>query len=438
MRGASPRQVLRFDAFTLDLSRCALLRGGIDVPLRRQAFDMLRYFAEHPGVLVTKEELVEAIWHKVAVSDDSLVRCVRDIREALGDREHRIIETVRGRGYVFAADVVATGSGPTPAPITQQDPFLSPPAPSLLEAVRLHLSPARRLGLALIAAAGVSAAAGMWWPRTPVVASGAAHYTILGRNVLAAERSATANQKALALFAKALDADPDWVPALLGYADVLVIQVGGKWVPFEERPARLDQAEAATERALKLEPGNAHAHHLKGVVLRMRGDPGRAVAAFERSLALNPDSAWTRAEFGRTKIDLGRADEALADIELALRMNPSETAVRVWYCWAGMAALQAGRDHEAVRWLLKARAAGPSYPLPVPFLAVAYAATGREAEGRALIADHLARARGLTMQTWRRDYPGYNPVVARQRERIADILGSIGVPDGPLRTGSTP
>jgi tetratricopeptide (TPR) repeat protein len=292
-------------------------------------------------------------------------------------------------------------------------------------------------GVALLVLAVVAAAAAMWSLRASPVTSNAAYYTILGRNVLASERSAKANRDALTLFSKALDLDTDWVPALLGLADVLVIQVGGEWVSLDERPVRLDQADSATERALRLEPANSHAHHLKGVVLRTRGDPERAVTAFEHALALNPGRAWTHAELGRAKIELGRTDEALADIQMALRLDPSEAAIRVWHCWAGMAALQGGRNEEAVKWLLTAHEAKPSYPLPVPFLAIAYAATGRDAEGRALIANHLTRAVSLTMQTWRRDYPAHNVMVGKQRERIAEILGRLGVPDGRVRTGST-
>jgi tetratricopeptide (TPR) repeat protein len=270
----------------------------------------------------------------------------------------------------------------------------------------------------------------------PAPASTAAHYAILGRTILANERSAKANRDALALFAKALALDPDWVPALLGYAGVMIIEATGEWVPAEERPARLDQAEAATERALAREPANAYAHQLRGVLLRIRGLPDRAVAAFERSLTLNPGNAWTHAEFGRTKIELGRANEALTDIKTALQLHPSEAAIHVWYCWAGMAALHAGKNEEAVQWLLKAREIRPNYPLPVPLLAVAFAETGRDAEARALMADHLTRAPGLTMQTFRRDYASHNPTVGNQRQRIGEVLVRLGVPDGQLRTGS--
>ena len=430
LRMRTPLRVVRFDAFTLNLSRCALWRGDAVLPLRPKAFDMLCHLVEHAGRLVTKDELHSAIWPGLTVGDDSLVRCIRDIREILGDRDHRIIKTVPKRGYLFAVPVepvqtIRTGPGPLPG------------TRSFLGRAQSRLRSAGWAGAAALAAACIAAATGIWSLKAPRVASSAAHYAILGQNIMANDRSAKANRDALALFAKALALDPDWVPALLGYASIMVIQVGGDWVPPDERPARLDQAEAAVERALKREPENAHAHQLRGVLFRMRSVPSLAVASFEHSLKLNPGNAWTHAEFGRTKIELGRADEALADIEVALRLSLTEAAIHVWYCWAGMAALHAGKHEAAMKWLLKAHQARPNYPLPVPLLAVAYAETGREADGRALMAEHLTRAPSLTMLTWRRDYPAHNPIVAKQRERIADILIRLGVPGGRVQTGST-
>src|SRR5262249_36018813 len=57
------------------------------------------------GRLVSKEELIQAIWPGVSVTDDSLVQCIRDVRRALGDNLQRFIRTVQRRGYVFAASV---------------------------------------------------------------------------------------------------------------------------------------------------------------------------------------------------------------------------------------------------------------------------------------------------------------------------------------------
>jgi tetratricopeptide (TPR) repeat protein len=206
-------------------------------------------------------------------------------------------------------------------------------------------------------------------------------------------------------------------------------------VPPPERAARLDQAKAAAERAVRLEAANYLAQQMLGDVLRMRGDPQAALAALERALALNPSAPWTHALIGKVKADLGRAEEAIRDIETALRINPSELAVHIWYSWGGIAALQAGRSKDAAGWLLKAREANPTYRLPIPLLAVAYAEIGREDKGRALMAEYLATAPGLTMQSLQH-IPSWNALRTDRRERITSVLQRLGVPDAKVRTGS--
>ena len=59
---ASPHRVLRFDVFTLDLTRRVVLRGDQQLTLRRQSFDVLQYLAEHAGVLISKDDLRQAVW----------------------------------------------------------------------------------------------------------------------------------------------------------------------------------------------------------------------------------------------------------------------------------------------------------------------------------------------------------------------------------------
>jgi formylglycine-generating enzyme required for sulfatase activity/DNA-binding winged helix-turn-helix (wHTH) protein len=94
---------LRFDRFALDLRRGCLRAGAEDIELRPKTFEVLRHLAANAGALVTKQELHEAVWPNVAVSDDSLVQCIRELRQKLGDHEHRLIKTVSRRGYLLDA-----------------------------------------------------------------------------------------------------------------------------------------------------------------------------------------------------------------------------------------------------------------------------------------------------------------------------------------------
>ena len=111
----APR-VLHFDRFTLDAARGRLRAENRDVELRPKSFDVLRYLVEHADRLIAKEEIVEAIWPDVVVSDDSLARCMSDVRTALGDSEQRIIKTIPRRGYMFVAGVREASRADLPLP----------------------------------------------------------------------------------------------------------------------------------------------------------------------------------------------------------------------------------------------------------------------------------------------------------------------------------
>jgi TolB-like protein/DNA-binding winged helix-turn-helix (wHTH) protein/Tfp pilus assembly protein PilF len=94
-----------FGEFTLDVTLGCLLRGHEEIKLRPKSFQVLKYLVENHGRLINKDELIQAAWADTAVTDDSLVKCLKDVRQALDDEAHEIIKTVPRRGYIFAAEV---------------------------------------------------------------------------------------------------------------------------------------------------------------------------------------------------------------------------------------------------------------------------------------------------------------------------------------------
>ena len=76
------------------LKRTALYDGGRPIPLAPKAFALLSKFAAQPGQVLSKEELIEAGWPGVVVTEDSLTQCVHEVRTALGDAG---LETAAGR-----------------------------------------------------------------------------------------------------------------------------------------------------------------------------------------------------------------------------------------------------------------------------------------------------------------------------------------------------
>lgn len=101
----SPEQTYQFGPFQLNLAAGRLARGGQEIRLRPKAFQLLCHLVENGGRLVTKEELIEALWPRTFASDDSLVQVLSDIRQALGTESQQLITTVPRRGYRFEAEV---------------------------------------------------------------------------------------------------------------------------------------------------------------------------------------------------------------------------------------------------------------------------------------------------------------------------------------------
>jgi DNA-binding winged helix-turn-helix (wHTH) protein len=115
------RQIL-FDSFRLDFTNECLWRGKKESRLHPKAFAVLRHLVEHPGQLVTKETLLEAVWPKVYVADTVLSVYIAEIRKALGDnpKRPRFIETVHRRGYRFIAPVSTSPEPVSTKPITRR------------------------------------------------------------------------------------------------------------------------------------------------------------------------------------------------------------------------------------------------------------------------------------------------------------------------------
>lgn len=99
------QQSFFFNEFTLDLTRGCLFRGGEAIKLRPKSFETLRHLVENSGRLISKNELIAAVWPDTSVTDDSLVQCLIDVRRALGDDGQQIVKTVPRRGYILDAQV---------------------------------------------------------------------------------------------------------------------------------------------------------------------------------------------------------------------------------------------------------------------------------------------------------------------------------------------
>jgi DNA-binding winged helix-turn-helix (wHTH) protein/TolB-like protein/Tfp pilus assembly protein PilF len=189
----APLRGYRFDDYTLDLGRRRLSAPGQEsVALSGRAFDVLAYLLANRDRMVSKKELLEAVWPRMVVEENTLTQAISGLRRALGDSREspRYVATIAGRGYQFVGEVSplaearqeASPQPDLPASLMGSLPRVEPsPAPEDMQSVPPAALPVDRTptvthsrrSLLLWAAGAASVAAGIGWlslgrqPRQP-------------------------------------------------------------------------------------------------------------------------------------------------------------------------------------------------------------------------------------------------------------------------------
>lgn len=101
---------VQFDSMTLDLRRAQVVQNGNSISLTTKEFQLLRYFTEHPGVTISREELLLRVWDlKPGTITRTVDMHIASLRQKLefSPKNPQIIETVPHLGYRFTAEVKA-------------------------------------------------------------------------------------------------------------------------------------------------------------------------------------------------------------------------------------------------------------------------------------------------------------------------------------------
>jgi DNA-binding winged helix-turn-helix (wHTH) protein len=233
--------VYRFGEFSLDAGRRRLTRAGQPVNVADRHLSVLLRLVAHPGQVVSKDDLVQAAWQDVAVTDNSLEHAISALRRALGapPAGEPYIETVPRQGYRFAR------------PVTRSAARVSDAA---LES--------------LIA------------PHRAWIEGRAALETLEREGVLRARRA----------FEEVLLVMPDQAAAHVGVANACVMQFETTRADPQPDNAALVLAARHAREACRLEPGLGEAWATLGFVLDRAGDRTDAAAASRRAVALEPDN----------------------------------------------------------------------------------------------------------------------------------------------------
>jgi len=310
--------VFEFHDFRLDPAKRLLFRSTEPVAIAPKAFELLLYLIEHRDRVVTKSELLTAVWPDTFVEEANLAQNVSVIRRALGEapRDHRSILTLPGRGYRFAAEVRE----------------LSTSRPEPTRAYELFLK---------------------------------------GRHFLNKRLTETLRD-AISLFLQSTDEDPTYAPAWVGLADAYaLLSLYGASMPGDVFP----KSKAAAMTALRLDPGLAEAHTSLGVVeLFYEWHWAEAERAFHRAIELNPDYGDAHQRYGLYLTAMGRFDEAQVALDRAQTLDPLS---RIHATIAGYPAYYSRNFEGAVRQFRHVLELDPGFSMAHFRLGLALAHLGR-------------------------------------------------------------
>ncbi|MGE3273890.1 MAG: winged helix-turn-helix domain-containing protein [Vicinamibacterales bacterium] len=325
--------VLEFEGFSLSTAHRLLLRNHRPVALPPKAFDILCVLVANRDRVVTKSELLSAVWPDTFVEEGNLAQNISVLRRALGEsaREHRCIVTVPGRGYRFAADV------------------------------RAPVEPARDVS-----------PAEPWFRK--------------GRHLLDKRLTSTLRE-AITCFLQATDEDPAFAPAWAGLADAYaLLSLYGASMPREAFP----KSKAAAQTALRYDPNLAEAHNALGVVaLFFDWNWLEAETALSRAIALNPALGDAHQRYGIYLTTRGRFDEASVVLERAQSLDPLS---RITATIAAYPAYYSGRFDVAAKQLRHVLEVDPRFSMAHFRLGLTLAHLGRFAQAL----EELAIARALS------------------------------------------
>lgn len=421
---APAADVLRVGDVTLDLARQVVRIGPDEVRLRPKTFDVLTLLVRHAGQVVSKQRLSDAVWGDVAVTDDSLVQCLVEIRRALGDG-HFAIRTVRGRGYLLDGQVEHLSRPPAGGSAAgRSTPAATPESPSAPRPVPRGWTFFAMAAVALVAVVSAVTALG---PRSGMNERVALQDTMNGEarrafdeglSLVRRSRAQTDMQRGRQLFERAVTLDDRYAAAHAAFANTLVLlSVLGVQPPLEVLP----RAGVAARRAIALDPTlaagwqalahfqtqgdwdwpgaersyrraialdrSAQSNMVFGHLLVGIGRTDEALAESARLLALEPGSAWRQSSNCIVKYFARRYESALAACDLALAIDPEESLA---HYWRAMALTGLGRHDDAMQAALASRR-GMGFA-PTWLVGYVHARAGRLDDAREVLRAVEARA----------------------------------------------
>jgi tetratricopeptide (TPR) repeat protein len=253
-----------------------------------------------------------------------------------------------------------------------------------------------------------------------------------GQAILYSNPSLAAYGEAAALFERALNLDPQNLPAITGLSNALAARA----ILTRDADAGA-RAEKLIDAVLAVQPDNSTAHRTRGLILGfVKHEMRSAIAEAEKAIALDPNDADAHAEAGMWKGFLGHAEDGITGVETAFRLSPRDRDVPFWQFH--MCVLHDYQEHweQAIEWCEKSRAGMPDNWSTYVHLAATQAWAGHDKKAKDVAAQLQIVRPGFAVQTYadlaRRTSD--SPTFKAQYQRIVKGLRKAGVPEGEKKT----
>jgi adenylate cyclase len=236
-------------------------------------------------------------------------------------------------------------------------------------------------------------------------------------------------QRARELFEQALRLTPDYLPALNGLAQVMLVEWGSTWYSGTSEE-HLQALERVVNRALAIKPDDAMATYLYGYVQkRLHRNLEQALVAFQRAIALDPNLAVAQNYIGQIKVFLGRPADAAEHTLKAIQLSPRDPQLAEWYYQMALTKIHQQRDAEAVEWARRGVQTNPNLRYPYRILAAALGLTGRIDEARAVAAELRRRYPKETISAFLKREQWTDPVYRAGQSREIEGMRLAGIPE---------
>lgn len=423
------RDDFELGGWTVRSTRLILEREGEVVHVKPKTMEVLVALAESAGDVLSRDRLLEKVWHNAYVSDDVLTQAIAELRRAFQDdcRHPNFIETVPRRGYRL---IQRLRSQPRDllirsAPVARSGDVISEPWPRPVG----RFATAAIAAVALVSVGWLLVGTSPQFPVDPRPTDDTEAYELYltARQTFQPHRSAVGQmEEALGMVRRAVERDPGFAQAHALIAEIQTFR--GFWNQ-EVHDEALSEARKAAKAALEIDPGLSYPHAVAGLataVLDWKWEEGYRQAI--RATELDPNDGRSLSLRAVLSLTRGKPGEAVRLAYRAYELNPIDPHALGILSWV----LYQARHYDAsAAFMAKTVDVDPEAHFARNFRPLALAYAGRYQE--ALDAERARPVDGPGASAHRENLPLILILAGRQEEARRHLL-QLDISRGPVET----